>query len=83
MFLNIFVNIWEWLDKTLNNLFGLDNLINELVGFYFDLHSLFRVLIFAFLAIILVLGIISFVKKLLKIFIVLVVLFAVYLLFIK
>lgn len=76
-FANIFKTVWDWINKMVG-LIPIDKLIDQALTYFHSLDNVFKLLIFVFTAIILVLGIFSFIKKLFKLFVLIVVIFAIY-----
>lgn len=75
--LNIFQNIWQWLNDVVSKL-NFDGLLNDLIESYVNpLPEVFKWLFAILLSIIVILGTISFIKKTLKLFIVLIIIAAV------
>lgn len=68
--LNVFTQLWEWLDGVFKNL-GFDNLIQSFYqGYIAPMHEIFKWLLLLLLIIIVVLGTFSLIKKTFKLIIV-------------
>lgn len=77
----MFTNVFKWLWDSINGLvskIGIDDLIKNIMDYYYALDDVFKLLIFLLTAVILILGIISFIKKIFKLFIVIAVIFVIY-----
>lgn len=67
--MNFFEKIWNWIDTTLKGI-GLDGFVlNMYEKYVVGIHELFKILIMILFVIIVILGVISFVKKMTKLFI--------------
>ena len=74
---NVFKQVWDWLNGVVNGI-GLDNYIDQAVAEFKNIDEIFKWLIVLLVALLLVLGTFSLIRKLFKLFVFIAIVFIIY-----